>query len=200
MSIYPREIGPLRKLILQKRKLLPASIRAQYFSTIIASFLELAEYKNAQHILAYYGKTASGEFNTVPLLNRILENKNLYLPKCAPDGVHLELYEIFDVVSDVRLGAYDIMEPREDLGTSTSLALIDLVIVPGSVFDVWGSRYGYGAGFYDTLLAKFQKPKIAFAPDFSVMSFHLKTHPKDIPMNMIITETRIHNSCLKKRE
>ena len=193
MSIYPREIGPLRKLILQKRKLLPTSTRAQLFSTIMASFLELAEYKKAQHILAYYGKTSSGEFNTVPLLNQISEDKNLYLPKCASDGIHLELYEILDVVSDVRLGAYDIMEPREDLGTSTSLDFIDLVIVPGSVFDVWGSRYGYGAGFYDTLLAKFHKPKIAFAPDLSVMPFHLKTHPKDIPMSIIITETRILN-------
>jgi len=160
----------------------------------VASFLKLAEYKKAQHILAYYGKTSSGEFNTVPLLNRILEDKKqLYLPKCASDGVHLDLYEISDVVSDVRLGAYDIMEPRENLNTSTPLALIDLVIVPGSVFDAWGSRYGYGAGFYDTLLAKFHKPKIAFAPDLSVMPFHLKTHPKDIPMSIIITETRIFN-------
>ena len=158
----------------------------------MASFLQLPEYSQAQHILAYYGKTSSGEFDTVSLLNQILvDKKQLYLPKCASDGVHLDLYEIQDVVFDVKIGAYDIMEPLENLRTQTSLAVIDLIIVPGSVFDLWGNRYGYGAGFYDSLLANYQNIKVAFAHDFAVMQFQLKTHSRDIPMDIILTESRI---------
>lgn len=193
MSFYPREVVPLRKKILQQRKLVPASTRAQHFSAIMTTFSELVEYKNSHHILAYYGKTTSGEFDTLPLLHQILdEGKHLYLPKCASDGVHLDLYEILDVHLDVSLGAYDIMEPRENSATFTSLASIDMILVPGSVFDEWGSRYGYGAGFYDLLLSSaLRKLKIAFALDFVVMPFHLKTHAKDIPMDKVITEKRV---------
>jgi 5-formyltetrahydrofolate cyclo-ligase len=72
---------------------------------------------------------------------------------------------------------------------------VDLVIVPGLVFDEKLARYGRGRGYYDRFLCRLPKQTIVIAVgyDFQVMSHKwrlgLKSH--DIKMDYIITEKRI---------
>ena len=72
---------------------------------------------------------------------------------------------------------------------------VDLVIVPGLVFDEKLARYGRGRGYYDRFLCMLPKQTIVIAVgyDFQVMShkwrFGLKSH--DVKMDYIITEKRI---------
>ena len=69
---------------------------------------------------------------------------------------------------------------------------IDLVIVPGVVFDVNMARYGRGFGYYDRFLSKLSGVKvIALAYDFQVSKKELKLDDWDIKMDYIITEKRI---------
>jgi len=69
---------------------------------------------------------------------------------------------------------------------------IDLVIVPGVVFDVNMARYGRGLGYYDRFLSKLSGVKvIALAYDFQVSKKKLKLDDWDIKMDYIITEKRI---------
>ena len=69
---------------------------------------------------------------------------------------------------------------------------IDLVIVPGVVFDVKMARYGRGLGYYDRFLSKLSDVKvIALAYDFQVSKKELKLDDWDIKMDYIITEKRI---------
>ena len=69
---------------------------------------------------------------------------------------------------------------------------IDLVIVPGVVFDVKMARYGRGLGYYDRFLSKLSGVKvIALAYDFQVSKKELKLDDWDIKMDYIITEKRI---------
>ena len=69
---------------------------------------------------------------------------------------------------------------------------IDLVIVPGVVFDVKMARYGRGLGYYDRFLSKLSGVKvIALAYDFQVSKRELKLDDWDIKMDYIITEKRI---------
>ena len=69
---------------------------------------------------------------------------------------------------------------------------IDLVIVPGVVFDVNMARYGRGLGYYDRFLSKLSGVKvIALAYDFQVSKKELKLDDWDIKMDYIITEKRI---------
>jgi len=69
---------------------------------------------------------------------------------------------------------------------------IDLVIVPGVVFDVNMARYGKGLGYYDRFLSKLSGVKvIALAYDFQVSKKELKLDDWDIKMDYIITEKRI---------
>ena len=72
---------------------------------------------------------------------------------------------------------------------------VDLVIVPGLVFDEKLARYGRGRGYYDRFLCKLSKQTIIIAVgyDFQVMSHKwrlgLKSH--DVKMDCIITEKRV---------
>ena len=72
---------------------------------------------------------------------------------------------------------------------------VDLVIVPGVVFDEKLARYGRGRGYYDRFLCRLPKQTIVIAVgyDFQVMSHKwklgLKSH--DIKMDCIITEKRV---------
>jgi len=72
---------------------------------------------------------------------------------------------------------------------------IDLVIVPGVVFDERRARYGRGSGYYDRFLDQLPKATriIGIAYDFQVMGFgwKLKLNELDVKMDMIITEKRI---------
>ena len=69
---------------------------------------------------------------------------------------------------------------------------IDLVIVPGVVFDVKMARYGRGLGYYDRFLSKLSDVKvIALAYDFQVSKKELKLDDWDIKMDYIITEKRV---------
>ena len=72
---------------------------------------------------------------------------------------------------------------------------IDLVIVPGVVFDERRARYGRGSGYYDRFLDQLPKATriIGIAYDFQVMGvgWKLKLNELDVKMDMIITEKRI---------
>ena len=69
---------------------------------------------------------------------------------------------------------------------------IDLVIVPGVVFDIKMARYGRGLGYYDRFLSKLSGVKvIALAYDFQVSKRELKLDDWDIKMDYIITEKRV---------
>ena len=71
---------------------------------------------------------------------------------------------------------------------------IDLVIVPGVVFDVKMARYGRGLGYYDRFLSRLSDViVIALAYDFQIISHkkELMLDKWDIKMDYIITEKRV---------
>ncbi|MHA1775294.1 MAG: 5-formyltetrahydrofolate cyclo-ligase [Promethearchaeota archaeon] len=182
----------LRKEILSKRKNISTKKRSDAFSSILRTFFELPEYQNAKSIIAYFGKVQSGEFDTRGLLLKILKDgKNLYLPRCREGEIALDIYQISDISVDVEEGAYGIMEPKSFCKKQENDSS-DLILVPGSVFDIRGARYGYGAGYYDKFLENRTIFKIAFALEMAVMKTPIPTHPHDIFMDVIITEKNIY--------
>ena len=84
---------------------------------------------------------------------------------------------------------YPVSEPRDNNID------VDLVIVPGVVFDEKCARYGRGKGYYDRFLDQLPKTTcvIAIAYDFQVLSYKwkLKLNEYDVKMDYIITEKRI---------
>lgn len=84
---------------------------------------------------------------------------------------------------------YPTPEPRENMLD------VDLVIVPGVVFDEKCARYGRGKGYYDRFLEVLPKKTImiGIAYNFQVLPYKwkLKLNEFDIKMDMVLTEKRI---------
>ena len=68
--------------------------------------------------------------------------------------------------------------------------LVDVVLVPGLAFDRFGTRLGYGAGFYDRLLPLLRPSTvlIGVTHDDLLLEKPLPKDTFDIPMTHVVTE------------
>lgn len=112
------------------------------------------------------------------------ENKWLLLPRCLGDGM-MEAAEVRGLAECVP-GALRILEPPPDVPAVPAEA-IDLILVPGLLFDRRGSRIGQGAGYYDRFLAGYAGQTCGLAFAAQVVP-RLVTHPHDVPVRALATE------------
>jgi len=115
----------------------------------------------------------------------------VFLPRTLVEEKRLEVFRIRSL-EDLEAGAYGILEPMESRAERSSPSVLDLVIVPGSVFDRRGGRYGYGGGYYDRFLANEcpRATRVALAFSFQVRD-NISLEPHDQLMDYIITENEI---------
>lgn len=67
---------------------------------------------------------------------------------------------------------------------------IDALIVPGVAFDHRGHRIGYGGGYYDKYLAKFDGEIIGIGYDFQLID-SIPHEQHDVRMHRVVTDDRI---------
>lgn len=175
----------LRKQVLAARDGLMPEERKKKSRDIETRFFALHEYRIASSVLFY--ASFRSEVETHAMIRRALaEGKRTMLPKVA--GKQLALFEIRSFDADLSPGAWGIPEPRET--APVDLRDIDLIVVPGAVFDEQGNRLGYGAGFYDKLVAGCTGPTVALAFELQVVP-HVPAETHDVPVKKIVTEKRI---------
>ena len=83
-------------------------------------------------------------------------------------------------------GMLGIPEP-EASATVVEKEEIDLILVPGLLFDRRGNRMGQGAGYYDRYLADYAGMTCALAYAAQVVDTVIKK-PHDVPVKMLCTE------------
>ncbi|EKD41904.1 MAG: hypothetical protein ACD_73C00447G0001 [uncultured bacterium] len=174
----------LRKSILQKRlDLSPAFIHEQS-QKIQKAVLNLPLWVQSQKIGLY--SAVKNEVETMLLFMTGLEQgKNIYFPR-VEQGLHF--YEVLGP-EDMQKGAWAILEPKQHCEPLGEEEKLDLVIVPGVVFDKSRNRIGYGKGFYDGVLKQFLETSIALAYDFQVVE-EIKADSWDVKVKKIITDVR----------
>lgn len=168
------------------RRMLPEKQRAAWSERITKHVLSSEPFQRAQAVMAFY--SFGTEVDTVPLLHAILtQGKRLLLPRCYAGGrmVAKEVSSLDALIP----GAYGIPEPSEDAETADP-ASIDLVLVPGLVFDNAGYRMGYGAGYYDRYLPQTHCMTLGMA-FFAQRVPHLDAKTHDVPVQGLATEQGI---------
>jgi 5-formyltetrahydrofolate cyclo-ligase len=156
-------------------------------SELISNFLiQLPHYKQAKSIALYF--PTRNEVDTGRIFKNSTENgKKVYYPRV--DGYVLSFHEV-DSTESLKSGSFGIPEPNEN-SPSILTEDLDLVIVPGLVFNLAGGRIGYGKGYYDrsTKLINRQK-RIALSYSFQVQD-SIPVSKFDIGMGYLITELGI---------
>ena len=112
------------------------------------------------------------------------------VPRVA--GREMDFYEIHDM-TDLQPGYQGILEPAEYCPKVE--ATEGMMLLPGLAFDREGHRVGYGGGYYDRYLARFEGSSLhlyAVAYDFQIVD-QIETEEHDISPHRIITSQNKHN-------
>lgn len=179
----------LRKEILLKRRNMAKEERQRGSLEIIDTLCFGTRYKRANTIFTFVGMTE--EINTYPLIERAWKDgKQVAVPIAKAKGeMFFVLLSSFGELAKSRFG---VMEPQKGGEWEVHPQKEDLFLVPGSVFDKKGNRYGYGGGYYDRYFERYPALyKIALAFSFQVMEFELEVEKFDVVMDCIVTENGV---------
>lgn len=191
----------LRKEILNKRAKLTPDFQQQA-AIKVANFISNTNiFRNSTRIAAYF--PVRGEMDPRPLIKQAWqENKTCYLPIIMNN--HKLLFAEYNKNDLLINNVYSIPEPCRETRKLINPRNLDMVIVPLIAFDINGNRLGTGAGYYDRTFAftkqsqRGNKPYlIGIAYEFQKTS-GLSPQSWDVPLNMIVTETRIYDITVKK--
>ncbi len=165
---------------------LQAARAASLSHTILERVIALPEFDKARSVLSFV--SMAGEVDTHDLIRHCLRaGKRVCVPVFDRSRNAYFAAAIHDFDLDLRLGHYDILEPRDAKPAETQA---DLAIVPGVAFDRHGHRLGRGKGYFDRLLAGFRGIKVALVFDFQLVD-HVPFGDHDIPMDIVVTEARV---------
>jgi len=160
---------------------------------ICTRFMALPAYAAAKAVMWYVD--AGSEVRTRHTLPEALgHGKRVVVPWCVVESNTLELFHLEDM-SELVEGAYKILEPKPELRQLTNKVVrpeeLDLVMVPGTAFDLRGGRMGQGKGYYDRLLATARRdaPLVGMAFECQIFD-EIPVAPHDVFMDLVLTEGR----------
>ena len=188
----------VRKEILNIRNNLDFKEAAKKSEIIIEKLKNTDEYKNSTSIMVYMD--FKNEVNTkVFIKDALSEGKNIIIPYTDMQKIQIIPVQI-NGLDDLVLCKFGYLEPKKDMiNTPYSTEKIDLIIVPGVVFDKNKNRIGFGKGYYDKFLtnrknsakALKEAAAIALAYEFQVLE-EIAAEEHDMKMDKIITENNIY--------
>ncbi|NLB89070.1 MAG: 5-formyltetrahydrofolate cyclo-ligase [Syntrophomonadaceae bacterium] len=168
----------------KRKELVPEEVK-QYSEAICNKLQELVGIENARTIMGF--SSFGNEVQLMPWLESIADEKQILLPRVEKGGLMVAVP--FTGWENVKSGPFGIKEP---IGEPFDLKKIDVVIVPGLVFDYKGYRLGYGKGYYDRFLKELQELRndvflCGVCYDFQIIDT-IHPHERDVPVHWIVTE------------
>lgn len=148
-------------------------------------------FREAQQILVYI------DFRKEVATRDLIEicwssGKQVFVPKV--EGKDMNFYRIRSW-DEVKPGAWGIPEPLPKLPTFSGNGCMPedrpVVIMPGVAFDVKRNRIGYGGGYYDRYLERFESiRKMAAAFECQIVE-EIPSEETDIRPDCVVTEKRV---------
>jgi len=187
--VNKKEKDLFRKKVLQIRRVMTADERRQKNDRIQRNITSLPAYQNAEIIMMYLNYW--DEVETTGVAEETLKaRKKLIIPFCQ--GETIIPCQIKNIKDDVQLGTFGIREPGPDYLHPIPPEEIDLILVPGVVFDRQGKRIGFGKGFYDRFLPQLRKDVciIGLAYDCQLVE-KIAAEDHDFKMSLLLTENGV---------
>ncbi len=153
-----KDIRPLKSQLRDKYKQMRRDLspeeKAQKDASIAQRVFRLWQYRE-NHILLTYVSTAI-EVDTHAIIKQALaDGKRVAVPRCVPGTRSMEFYFI-DSLEDLAPGAFGVLEPPPDPSRLLTDFSAGICLVPAFSYDWNGFRLGYGKGYYDRFLSRFE--------------------------------------------
>jgi 5-formyltetrahydrofolate cyclo-ligase len=176
----------LRQKLLTRRGALSADKCLAMSREIQARFIGTELFQNAR-ALGLYSPICNEVLTEDIFFAALKAGKKVVFPRVCERL--LEFVEVQDL-EELCKGAFGIKEPIKE--KPCPVAELDLLIVPGVVFDVQGGRLGYGQGFYDRVLQEQTKKLmlIGLCYEIQLVTF-LPKENHDVLMDAVVTERRL---------
>jgi 5-formyltetrahydrofolate cyclo-ligase len=146
-----REKNQVRELLAQKRRLSTKDKVQELSAEVLAHLEQLPAFQSAKTVLIYY--PTHNEVDVLPLIKRYKKEKTFLFPVVHRRAMTACPYE---GNAKMHRGKYNIPEPT----TAPFTGKIDLILLPGVGFDLYGNRLGRGGGYYDRYLSKLKRETI----------------------------------------
>lgn len=119
------------------------------------------------------------------------EQKDVGFPRVLTHDERIVYISVLDLTT-LAVGTYGIMEPPYDHERVIGYSALQLVVVPGVVFDERGFRIGYGGGYFDRLLAEesLTAKTAGLSYDLQVVG-RIPEQDHDRRVDVIFTESRV---------
>lgn len=182
----------VRSEVLAQRDKLSGEQRREKSRQIAAALLSSEALLSSTTIFIYV--SFRSEVETLAIISELLERgKIVTVPLTRVTQKRLDIVRIKNLETDLIPGYCGIPEPHAELAAAATIPTseLDLIVLPGSVFDERGGRYGYGGGYYDRLLAEVPGTlRCGLAYELQIKT-KLDLQPHDQLLDHVITEQRI---------
>jgi 5-formyltetrahydrofolate cyclo-ligase len=183
----------LRKNILIKRDQLSTTQQKDLSLLITDRVLSMPQFQSAATVFIYVDFRS--EVVTRPFIDHMLKSgKKVVVPVTLTREKGLLAVTITDPDKELSPGYCSIPEPIVKIRKKQMLSpdLIDIIFLPGSVFDEQGGRMGYGGGYYDRFVSEKapQAVRIGLAYEIQMVE-SAPLQPHDELLDFIVTEKRI---------
>lgn len=141
---------------------------------------------------AVIGVTVSGdlEWDTKPIIRQAWqEGKTVAVPKCIPETRKLDFYKLEDF-NQLEESFFQLLEPIPEQTEKLEKHSIELLVVPGLLYDARGYRIGFGGGYYDRFLANFPNRTVSILHSEQLID-EIPNEPYDVPVQQLITENGV---------
>ena len=177
----------LRLACRSRRENMDNETKALLDKKILNNICKLNEYKPAKTVLIYMSTPI--EVDTINIIEQAFKDgKKVAVPRCIKDTREMEFHYISSI-DELSSGTFGVLEPPADFPVVTDFNGC-LMIVPGMQFDMNGYRIGYGKGYYDRYMSKFNgiSVGICYSDELKNFMYHGKY---DRAVNIIVTDKRI---------
>ncbi|MGE7951674.1 5-formyltetrahydrofolate cyclo-ligase [Lysinibacillus xylanilyticus] len=138
------------------------------------------------------------EVDTIQLIEELWQlGKKVAVPKCNPKTREMTFYAI-DSFAQLETVYMHLREPIPEKCEFVDANEMDVILVPGVVFDKFGYRIGYGGGYYDRYVLNCSKGKLVSLLFDEQLYEQVPTDAHDCPVDIIVTPTK-RIDCVTQR-
>ena len=189
------DIRPLKTELRQKyrslRQSMPPEIKKQKDEAIAAQVRRLWQYQRNRVLLIYVSTDI--EVDTFGIIRQAIEDgKRVAVPRCVPDTRNMEFYYIHST-DELAPGMFGVLEPKADPEKLYHEGDGGLCIVPAFSYDWRGYRLGYGKGYYDRFLSRFEGNMVGICYSDCVQR-SLPHGRFDRPVELLVTESYLRRT------
>lgn len=190
-AVEQREV--LRRDVLARRDRVSPEDRRRWSRAIADRFWRLPELASARTV--HFSLSVGSEVETGELVAEAKRRRlRVVVPVTVVEGRRLVLAE-FEGAETLEPGPFGILEPSVASRKLVAVDDVDALVIPGVAFDDQGNRLGWGAGYYDRLLADARRgvPIIALAYECQIVPA-IPPRDHDVRVSVIVTDQRVIRS------